>query len=545
MKSCAALLVECLENEGVERVYGVPGEEVLDVLEAMSRSSIEFVSTRHEQGAAFMADSHGRLTGRAGVCLATLGPGATNLITGVADANLDHAPLVAITGQTRLENMRQESHQFVDLVSLFRPVTKWQARVIEPDSVVEIIREAFRTAQLSKPGATYIELPEDVATKPTSAWPIRVRPLPEPVPSRYSLEQAADLIAKSQRPIVMAGNGVARQRAAPALRSFVHAAQLPVIETFMGKGDMDCRDPFWLSIIGLQALDGTLCGLEDADLVICVGYDPVEFAPAKWNRSSARTIVHVDTAPALVDRYYQPAVEVVGDLEYALGELSQIVSRRAPSSIVTTLRQVVTDLSRDGQSDNAYPVKPQRAIADLRAALAPCDVVTTDVGAHKLWIARTFPTYEPNTVLISNGLAAMGFALPAAIAAKLARPDQKVVAVCGDGGFMMNSQELETARRLQTPIVVMIWVDGSYSLIGWKQMDRFGHEYGVRFGNPDFRRYAESYHLPGFWIERTEDLLPTLNKALSLDEPSIVAVPIDYRENAKLVARLGPVECAV
>lgn len=542
MKTCAALLIECLENEGVERIFGVPGEEVLDILNALSYSRIQFVSTRHEQGAAFMADAHGRLTGRAGVCLATLGPGATNLVTGVADATLDHAPLVAITGQGNLAGRHKETHQFVDLMTLFDPVTKWSAQIVDPVTTPEVVRKAFRLAQEAKQGAAYIQVPENVAAQPTAGVPLRVTAPPAQIPSGISLERATNLISEARRPIVLAGNGVYRDRAVSALRDFIHHLKIPVVETFMGKGDIDARDPLFMSIIGIQALDGVLCGLEDSDVVICVGYDLVEFAPRHWNPRADKQIIHVDVRPAEVDEFYQPTAEVVGSIGVTLQALAAVIAppRNAPT---TALAHAIADLNHDGQGSDACPIKPQRVIADLRSALGPTDIVTCDVGAHKLWVARMFPTYEPSTVLISNGLAAMGFALPAAIAAKLAYPARHVVAVCGDGGFMMNSQELETAKRLGTAIVVLIWVDGSYSLIGWKQEQRFGHEFGVRFSNPDFRRYAEAYGLPGFSVTKSGDLLPTLRHALSLNAPAIVAVPIDYRENARLVERLGEITC--
>lgn len=546
MRTCAELLVECLENEGVERVFGVPGEEVIDLLDALSRSSIQFISTRHEQGAAFMADAHGRFTGQAGVCLATLGPGATNLITGVADATLDHAPLVAITGQTPLTGLRREAHQYVDLSALFRPVVKWEAAILDPKVTAEVVRGAFRAAQTEKPGSAYVELPENVASAPAEGRPLRASEPPVELPNGIELESASRLLEQARRPMILAGHGVQRALAAPALRDFVHRLQIPVVETFMGKGNIDPDDPLFLGTIGVQAMDGAQCALEEADLVLAIGYDPVEYAPRYWNPHADKTIVHIARTPAEADRFYQPAVEVVGAISVALDAIAAIPPAVRPTSLPTAaLRSTAETLLREGSADESFPVKPQRAIADLRLALGPADVVTSDVGAHKLWLARIYPACEPRTVLISNGLAAMGFGLPAAIAVKLAAPQRQVVAVCGDGGFLMTSQEIETARRLRVPIVVMIWVDGSYSLIGWKEEQRFGREFGVHFTNPDFRRLAEAYGLPGFSIERTADLLPTLRRALALDQPSLVAVPIDRREHQRLVKELGAVLCPV
>jgi acetolactate synthase-1/2/3 large subunit len=534
----AGLLVRCLEHEGVRHVFGVPGEETLDFLEALSHSQqIRFVPTRHEQGAAFMADVWGRLTGTAGVCLGTLGPGAINLLTGVADAYLDHAPLVAITGQAGLERVHKESHQYVDIVSMFAPVTKWNTRIERGASIPEVVRKAFRVATAEKAGPTHLELPEDVAAEDVAPEDAVVLPIHQtrlPLPPTETLEAALALLRQARHPMILAGNGAIRTHAAADLAAFARQVKIPVVHTFMGKGIVSDADPLSWGAIGLQARDSVMDGVDASDLVLAVGYDLVEYAPSNWNHDRSRPVIHVDVLPAEIDEDYIPAVELVGDIGPTLRALlARWQPRRAFAARPGTRERIQRELS-DYANDDGFPLKPQRILADLRAALDPKDVVISDVGAHKLWVARYFPTQWANTVIISNGLASMGIAVPGAVAAKLAFPERRVVAVTGDGGFMMNSQELETARRLGTAFVTLIWVDQGYGVIEWKQEQRFGHTFGTRFTNPDFAAYAHAFGLPGFRVERADDLLPTLSRALALDEPSIVEVPVDYRENAHL-----------
>jgi acetolactate synthase-1/2/3 large subunit len=514
------------------------------------------VTTRHEQGAAFMADVHGRLTGRPAVALATLGPGATNLLTGVADAFLDRAPMVAITGQASSDKLHKEAHQVVDIVRMFEPVTKWNTRVERVDSIPEIMRKAFRLATLEKPGPTHIELPEDLAgavLEPDSA----LQPLVPghayfPEPSNDAIAHAARLLAESERPIVLAGNGVLRRNASSALRDFAKGLHVPVAVTFMGKGAMDDRSHLSLMAVGLQARDHVLSGFDRADLVVSVGYDPVEYGPSLWNPKGGHRIVHIDTQPAEVDSAYRPEVELIGDIE---GSLRRLLAEVQPHGIggrdaaarhaareILVHADLRTSLLADLQAyeaDDGWPIKPQRAIADLRRALGPSDIVVSDVGAHKVWVARLYQAYEPNTVIISNGLAAMGISLPGAIAAKLVHPDRRVVALCGDGGFLLNSQELETAKRIGANITVVIWRDNGYGLIDWKQRNEYGRPFGVEFDNPDFVDYARSFGIAGFRPESSADLYPTLMRALETDGPAVVEVPIDYRENLRLTEHLG------
>jgi acetolactate synthase I/II/III large subunit len=556
-RTAADLLVECLEAEGCEYVFSVPGEETLDLLESLSRSkTVRHITTRHEQGAAFMADVYGRLTGRAAVAMSTLGPGATNLLTGIADAYLDRAPVVAITGQASSEALHKEAHQVVDLVEMFRPVTKWNARIERISVIPEVMRKAFRVATLEKPGPTHVELPENVAGTDIDATD-PIRPLVPgktyfPEPSHPAIAHAARLINEAQRPIILAGNGVLRRRATDALRAFAKGLHLPVAATFMGKGAIDDRSHLSLMAVGLQARDHVLTGFDRADLVIAVGYDLVEYAPSRWNTDGSKRIIHIDTQPAEVDARYRPEVELVGGIGGALDELlaatlpggvgGRSASQRHESRETVIHADLRTALLADlhvGETSDGFPITPQRAIFDLRRALGPSDIVVSDVGAHKIWVARMYQAYEPNTVIISNGFASMGIALPGAIAAKLVHPDRKVVALCGDGGFLMNSQELETAKRIGAGIVVVIWRDNGYGLIDWKQRNAFGRPYAVEFGNPDFVAYAESFGIPGFRPNTADELYPTLMRALETPGPSVIDVPIDYAENVRLTERLG------
>ncbi|MDO8691897.1 MAG: acetolactate synthase large subunit [Dehalococcoidia bacterium] len=543
--NAAQLLVRCLEAEGVKYVFGLPGEEVMHVLDALADSSITFIPTRHEAGAAFMADVYGRLTGRAGVCLATLGPGATNLATGVADANLDRSPLVAITGQTSLDVIHEESHQYIDLSTMFRPITKWSVQVERAETVPEVVRKAFRVAEMERPGAAYISLPENVAAMEVAGSPMRPTPIEYALPRSEDVLRASSLIAQARSPIIIAGNGVLRRNASRELQVLAEAIHVPVAETFMGKGALDYRHHLSLMPVGLQARDWIMCGLDRADLVIAVGYDMVEYAPRFWNPNQDKAIIHLDSCPAEVQDHYVPQVEIVADLREGLLALAGACHGINPFPYHTALRDMIRKELADCQSDDSFPVKPQRLVADLREALGDEDILVSDVGAHKLWLARMYPTACPNTILISNGFAAMGIAVPGAIAAKLVNPNRKVVAVAGDGSFLMTASELETAKRIGTPFVTVVWVDGAYGLIEWKQQNAFGRSFGVSFGNPDFVTYAQAFGLPGFRVERASDFLPTLRRALDLPEPSVIEVAVDYSENLRLTERLGRLTCTI
>ena len=541
-RPAADLFVACLEAEGVEYVFGIPGEETLDLNRALASSSVSFVPVRHEQGGAYMADMYGRLTGRAGVCLGTLGPGAMNLVTAIGDAFLDRAPLVALTGQADLERMHKESHQFIDLVELFRPITKWNARVTSPDIIPEVVRKAFKVAESEKPGATHLELPEDVMAQEVDAQPLpRRRPI-APEPGADDLDAAVELIRGAQNPVALAGNGVVRAGAAAALRVFCRATGVAAAETFMGKGVLDDADPQALGTVGLQARDYALAGFEDADVVVAIGYDLVEHAPKHWNPGRDKTIVVVDSQPAEIDAYFTPAVELVGDIRLVLTRLAEACrDARGPDrpSGSRRLRDVVLGRLEAAAGDEHFPMQPPRALHDLRRALRRDDILISDVGLHKLWIGRMFGAHEPNTVLIANGLAGMGFAIPCAVAAKLVHPDRRVVTVSGDGGALMNFQELETAMRLRTPIVNVIWENGQFGSIVWKQDKKFGEHFGVDFSNPDFVALAGAFGMPAWRCAAPGDLTRHLEHALTLDVPSLIVLPIDYSLDVGLAADLG------
>ncbi len=530
--------MECLEAEGVKYVFGIPGEETLDLNQSLANSSVSFVTVRHEQGGAYMADMYGRLTGRAGVCLGTLGPGAMNLVTAIGDAYLDRAPLVALTGQADLERMHKESHQFIDLVELFRPITKWNARVTSPEIVPEVVRKAFKVAESEKPGATHLELPEDVMAADVDARPLPRRRPVRPEPGARELFKAADLIRNALNPVALAGNGVVRAGAAPALREFCRATGIPVAETFMGKGLLDYTDPKALGTVGLQARDYAMAGFEDADVVLAIGYDLVEHSPEHWNPRRDKKIIVVDSEPAEIDEYFTPEVELVGDIYHVLTRLAEEGRDVPHSGGSPRLRDMVMARFEQGKDDPSFPMQPPRVLWEIRRALGREDILISDVGLHKLWIGRMFPAHEPNTVMIANGLAGMGFALPCAIAAKLVHPGRNVVTVNGDGGFLMNCQELETATRLRTPIVNVVWENRQYGSIVWKQDNKFGEHFGVDFTNPDFVKLAEAFGMPAWRCEAVEDFGRHLRHALTLDVPSLIVVPIDYSVDVRL-AELG------
>ncbi len=544
----AELLVRCLENEGVEYVFGLPGEENLHVLEALRHSSIQFITTRHEQGAAFMADVYGRLTGKAGVCLSTLGPGATNLMTGVADANLDGAPLVAITGQVGTDRMHIESHQYLDLVAMFAPVTKWNAQIVRPSNTAEIVRKAFKIAQSEKPGAVHIDLPENIAAMPVTGEPLEKDSREKTYASFRSLGKAAVAISKSKNPLILVGNGAIRANASEALTEFATRMNIPVVNSFMGKGVIPYTHPLALWTVGLQQRDHISCAFDQTDLIIAVGYDLIEYSPKKWNPEGKIPIIHIGATPAEIDSSYIPLVEVVGDISDSLTEIMKQADRQGkPTPSAVELRSAIREDYEYYANDDAFPIKPQKLIYDLRQVMGPEDIVISDVGAHKMWMARHYHGDRPNTCIISNGFAAMGIAMPGAIAAKLVHPERKVVAVTGDGGFMMNCQELETALRVGTPFVTLIFNDGGYGLIEWKQQNHFGagESAFVRFGNPDFVKFAESMGLKGYRVTSAADLIPTLKTALEQDVPTVIDCPVDYGENLRFTQKAGDLSCKI
>jgi acetolactate synthase I/II/III large subunit len=541
-RTVARLIVECLENEGVEVVFGLPGEENLHLIDALADSSIRFVTTRDERGAAFMADTYGALTGKAGVCLATLGPGAINLMLGIANAQLDSHPLVALTAQAGLIRIYKESHQFVDIVSLFRPITKWGDMVTVPEAAPEMVRKAFKQAQTERPGATFIVLPEDIAQEHAEGRPLAVNVPHDTSPSEEQVHRAAHVLAQASHPVVLAGPGVERDGAVGALIRFSERLNIPVATTFLGKGVFPEDHPNALGTIGFMVKDYANFGFDKADVVVAVGYDLVEYSPSRWNPKRDKQIVHVHRTVAEVDAAYSLAVGLQGSIGESLDQIAVSSSVHEIEGEVPPVRELVREELERGAADDRFPLVPARIVHDVRDALGRDDIVLCDTGAAKMWMARLYPTYAPNTCLISNGLATMAFSLPGAFGAKLAYPSRRVLASMGDGAFLMSAAEIETAVREGVHFVVLIWVDDGYGLIRWKEEAHFGRAAAVSFGNPDFVRFAESFGARGYAITSAGELGPTLEKALSDDAVSIIACPVDYSENARLIERLGALD---
>jgi acetolactate synthase-1/2/3 large subunit len=544
----ADLVVECLEAEGVEYVFGIPGEENIRLVAATDRSPIRFVLVRDERGAAFMADIYGRLTGKAGVCTATLGPGALNLLLGVTDANTDSTPLVALTAQVGLNRIFKESHQSVDLVSVYQPVTKWAGEILTPAAVPEMLRKAFDVAQSERPGAVYLALPENVEGEPAagSQAPVSARPVHHAGPDPDQIQGAIQRLREASNPIVLAGHGVARAGAAKELLAFAERLNLPVATTFMGKGVISDRQPNALGVVGFMRHDYQNFAFEQADLIVSVGYELQEFAPQRINPDGDKQIVHVHRFAEDVDAHYQISVDIEADIAESLTALTNAASDLEPfPPRDIAIRHLRDQELAAGEHDTSFPLKPQRIVSDIRKAMDDDDIVLVDTGALKMWMARLYPTYQPLTCLISNALSTMAWALPGAVGAKLARPQQKTLAVVGDGAFMMSSQELETAVRESIPLVVLVWVDNAYGLIKWKMDLELGEHHQVDFGNPDFKTYAESFGATGYRIEHADQLLPVLRKALADGGVHVIACPVDYSENLKLTSRLGELTIAL
>ncbi len=545
------LFVKCLEEEGIEYIFGVPGEENADFMMSLENSDkIKFILTRHEQGAAFMAEIYGRLTGNPAGALGTLGPGATNLITGVADSNMDRAPMLVLTGQGGTDRLHKESHQIMDVVKMFEPVTKWATTILNPDTIPEIVRKAVRLARTEKPGAVHIELPEDVATFASSARPLKPRRFRRSVPDDKIVNQAFELMKSAKRPVIIAGNGCIRRRASKQLRLLCEKTGIGVISTFMAKGCVDMDADYCLYTIGLGSKDRVALAVDDADLVITLGFDMVEYHPQLWNPNGDKKILHADFLPAEIDANYHPETELVGDLAHTLWMLNERFDEHGAPDYdldfqAKTRAAMAEDFAEYKDDDQQGAIRPQKALWDARQVMGPHDIVLSDVGAHKMWIARHYQCHEPNTCLIPNGFCSMGFALPGAIAASLVHPDRRILAICGDAGFMMNVQEMETAKRLNSNITVMVWADNEYGLIAWKQDNHFGRHTELSFGNPDWNMLAEAFGWNGHYVSNSSDLESTLETALAEDGPSLLVIPIDYRENNLLTKKLGEVTCTI
>lgn len=538
----AELLVQCLESEGVTHIFGVPGEENEDLLFALEPSSIEFVPCRHEQGAAFIANVWGRLTGKAGVCLGTLGPGATNLITGVADANLDKAPLVAITAQGGLDRLHNESHQYINVIQMFRPITKWNSSIASPEVVTEVVRKAFKIAEMEKPGATHIELSEDVAAEeaPAGFAPIPPQRVRRPGSDYKTIEKTMTLLSSAKKPLILAGNGAIRKLASKHLTEFATRYNIPVVSTFMGKGAVSDQKKQSLFTIGLGFKDYVLEAVEESDLILTVGYDIAEYPPQRWNPHADKPIVHIDFYPAEVYTHYIPKVEVVGDISDALWELNG----RLKESDLTyddwyqpVRKRIQEDILSYRLKENE-PFTVPGTLLELRDLLKDDALLISDVGTHKMWVARNYPTHCPNGCIISNGMASMGIALPGGIAARLHDKERQIVSVMGDGGFLMNSQELETAKRLGTPYINIVFNDNDYGLISWKQHQHRQRSVSTRIQNPDFKKYAESFGISGYRPETLDELRTIIKQALDTQELCLIEIPISNHVNNELTDKL-------
>ena len=545
MITAAQLMVKCLENEGVAVVFGLPGEENIRFVQALASSDIRYVLTRHEQAASFMAEMYGRVTGRAAVVSATLGPGAINMQLGVADATTNSTPMVAISAQVGQDRQFKESHQYVDLVSMFAPITRWAAGIPTVQAIPEMFRKAFKVAEAERPAAVYLAVPEHIDADDAD---YDLTPLPRNVvradaPAFRQVARAVDILRQAKRPVLLAGHGAARANATAALVRFSEEFGIPVANTFHGKGVMPDDHPNSIGTIGFMRHDYVNFGFDNADVVIAVGYELQEFDPVRINPKADKKIIHIHRFPAEVDMHYPVDVGIIGDISASLDALTEALAGQTYDADPEIPGSGLLDEEFErGQQDSRYPLAPARVVADTRAALGRSDIVLVDTGATKMWMARLYPTYEHNTCLISNGLSTMGFALPGALGVSLARPESKVLAVVGDGAFLMNSQEIETAVRERIPLVVLIWEDGGYGLIEWKMDLELGEHYYVRFGNPDIVTYAESFGAKGYQIKSADELLPTLKAALDDDGVSLICCPVDYSENLRLTDRLGELD---
>ena len=543
------LFVKCLEAEGVDYIFGLPGEENADFMMSLVDSKIKFILTRHEQSAAFMADVYGRITDKVGVCLATLGPGATNLTTGIANANMDRSKVLAITGQTHTNALHKESHQNMDVITMFKPITKWNWSIRNADSIPEIVRRAFKISLEEKVGATHLELPQDVAKQDSDIKPIEKKKVLKSQSNMYLIKNAVKLILEAKTPLILIGNGCIREGATFYARKFAELTGICSMSTFMGKGIISDNSEKHLRAIGIKEADYALKAMKEADLVIALGYDLVEYSPKFWNGNLNKKIIHIDFTPAEVDTYYPPTVEIAASIELTLDaillelenekkknpQLNCFPCHKAPEFFTQIKKDIVKYIQRY-EGDLSFPIKPEKLVTDVRKALGENDIVISDVGVHKMWIAKLYTTYQPNTCIIPNGFASMGFSVPGAIAAQIVYPERKIVAMCGDGSFLMNVQELETAVRYKLPIIIVVWCDKEYGLISLKQMDEFGKKAFTEFTNPDFETLAKSFGAIGYHVKTTEEFPKILEKAKqSKDIPVVIAIDVDYSRNHLLL----------
>lgn len=537
------LFVRQLVEEGVEYVFGIPGEENLDLLESLRVSNIKVIVTRHEQAAAFMAATYGRLTGKAGVCFSTLGPGATNLMTGVAHAQLIGAPLIAVTGQKALRDNRQASFQLIDVVALMRPITKSAVQIADPGTIPTVLRNAFKLAQAERPGAVHVELPEDVAGSATDAEVQPKGQVRRPSPDPKAIDAAARLINAADHPLLLLSAGANRNRITREIAAFVEQTGIFAVHTQMGKGVLSDDSEYSLFAAGIHKRDYINCGIDRADLIIAVGYDIVEYPPSIWHRDRDKKIIHLDFTEARVDISYDPAIEVIGDIATSLSLLCPKISGKKDGELFRKIRSFLSrklSLERSGQ----FPPTPKDIVWHVRNVLGPDDILTLDNGIYKLWFSRLYRTFRPNTFLLDNALATMGAGLPSGIAAKMLHPERKVLAVVGDGGLLMNSQELETAVRYQVPVVVLVVNDNAFGFIKWEQKAKGFENFGLDLGNPDFSRFAESFGAAGMKVKKGDDLSAVLQSAFALNRPVLIECPVDYSMNYETFSKeLGKLVC--
>jgi acetolactate synthase-1/2/3 large subunit len=542
------LFIECLENEGVEYIFGIPGEENLDFLDSLKDSSIKLIITRHEQAAGFMAATYGRLTGKPGVCLSTLGPGATNFMTAAAYAQLGAMPMLMITGQKPINKSKQGRFQIIDTVDTFRPVTKYTKQVTHGDRIPAIVREAFKIAMDERPGAVHIELPEDIAAEETSYGCFPVRKCRRPDANEKAIDWALEMLYEAKNPLILVGAGANRSQTSKMLSKFLDKTGLYFFNTQMGKGVIPEDHPQFMGTAALSAGDYVHCGVERADLIINIGHDVIEKPPFFMTPGGVK-VIHLNYYPAQVDEVYFPQLEVVGDVANALWQMTERIDMSKAKwnfDYFGRVRDQVQLKTTEKSDSDAFPVKPQRYVADIREVMGKDDILCLDNGMYKLWFARNYPALSPNSILLDNALATMGAGLPSAMAAKLVHPDKRVLAVCGDGGFMMNSQDLETAIRLKQDLVILVLNNNRYGMIGWKQENDGFDDFGLDFGNPDFVKYAEAYGAKGHRLEATEHLKPLLSKCFDAGGVHLIEMPIDDSEHQTvLTEELGEKVCVV
>ena len=530
------LFVRALENEGIRYIFGIPGEENLDMLESLRSSSIELIVTRHEQAAGFMAATYGRLTGKVGVCISTLGPGATNFVTAAAYAQLGAMPMMMITGQKPIKKSKQGRFQIVDVVEMMRPITKFTKTIVNCNNIPGMVREAVRLSQEERPGAVHIEFPEDIAQEDGEDVLFEISRSVRPSADDRVLDAAAELIKAAKMPLLLVGAASNRTRTSEALTKFVDSTGIHFFNTQMGKGVVDERHPLFLGTAALSDHDYVHCAIDRADLIINVGHDVIE-KPPFFMEPGGKKVIHVNFFSAQIDPVYFPQLEIVGDIANSVSRLTDRVSQSPNwnTEYFERVREQVVEHVTDKATDGGFPMIPQRIVADVRQAMPSDGIIALDNGMYKLWFARNYLAHQNNTILLDNALATMGAGLPSAMAAKLVNPNKKVVAICGDGGFMMNSQELETAVRMNLDLTVLILNDSAYGMIKWKQAGMGLPNFGLDYGNPDFVKYAESYGASGHRIASTDELLPTLKSCLDQGGVQVVEVPIDYSENEKVL----------